>query len=249
MELLAKRKDGSEFPVEVSLSGIRTKKGLLITSIIRDITERVQAEAEIRRSHQSQRFINTLLRIAIEDLPLKVQLERALNEIISIPWLPHMPKGGIFLTSDDADRLVLAAHTHFQAAQQRACASVPTGRCLCGQAMANRQSLFVDQIDECHAIQYEGMTSHGHYCVPILSGEKVLGVFVLYVEAGSQRDERIEELLLAIANTLAGMIERKRGEESLLKLSSAVEQSADGVIITDRESLIQYVQEKRRRPG
>lgn len=35
--------------------------------------------------------------------------------------------------------------------------------------------------------------------------------------------------------------ERKRSEEALLKLSSAVEQTADNVIITDREGIIEYV--------
>jgi PAS domain S-box-containing protein len=52
LKLEARRKDGSLFPVEISLSPVKTESGFRVTAIVRDISERRQLEDQLRTAQE-----------------------------------------------------------------------------------------------------------------------------------------------------------------------------------------------------
>lgn len=54
LHLVGQRRDGSEFPVDISLSPVTTEDGLLVISTIRDITERKRMEDELLKARKME---------------------------------------------------------------------------------------------------------------------------------------------------------------------------------------------------
>lgn len=210
--------DGRVVPYEFLLI-TNVQDGATIHIIFaRDITERFLKEKKLSLSYQNQKIMNSLLEISLMPVSLDQQLELILDQILSIPTIDLLPSGAILLADNEAGVLHLKAQRGFSGQQMVTCDRVPFGKCHCGRAAQSREIQFVHCIDETHDFVFDFMKPHGHYCVPIISDEAVLGVVALYIQEGHRSSELELESLYAIANILAGIIERKRMEGQLVGL-------------------------------
>ncbi|MBF0311747.1 MAG: diguanylate cyclase, partial [Magnetococcales bacterium] len=218
-EGLARRGDDTEFPVEISLSRWQRKKKEFHTAVVRDISAHRLLEARDMRAYVNRVAISALLEIGLEPLPLRRKLEVALEIILTVPWLAVQYKGSIFLAQEDNTMMMVVQkglHPHLL----KACHRIGPGFCLCGKAFETREIIFKNGLDEQHDVTFDGISEHGHYCVPILLREQLLGVLNLYVDFGHPHDPEEEAFLSTIAVTLAGVIDRGLVEDRVHHLAT-----------------------------
>jgi PAS domain S-box-containing protein len=226
-ELKSMTRSGDKLSIELSVFPIRDEKNEIFcyAEIIRDITGCKDAQEKIIQDYHIQRTINSILKISLLKISLKEQLEYTLDLLFTIPWLCFQSKGCIFLIEDD--QLVMKAHRKLPHEVKRECKRLPLGRCLCGRAALNQKIQFANGMVNNHMNRKcpESLAPHGHYCVPIVFSGKTLGVLNMYLKPAYKYSETEDEFLTAVANTLAGIIQRTRTEEEKDKMQSMLHQA------------------------
>lgn len=201
--------DGAAIEARISAWTMDLAGAPVTLCLAAELDARRRAEERALRLADTHRTIAAILELALEEMPLDELLQRTLDLVLWIPWLSIERKGAIFLVEDDPQTLVMRANRGLSPPLLTACAKVPFGACLCGLAAARQDPVYAARLDDRHTTRYLGIAEHGHYCVPIRSGRRTLGVITTYVVAGHEPAAIEFEFLMAVADTLAGVVMRR----------------------------------------
>jgi len=95
VESSALRSDGSEFPVDIAVSGIKKDDGFLLIGFVRDVTKRKQRLIKLKTQlEELQRWQDATLGRETRNLELKAEINKLLNEMGQSPRYPSAEGDG-----------------------------------------------------------------------------------------------------------------------------------------------------------
>lgn len=195
-----------------------------IILIIDEITDEKTLELERENYSKTQVVLNKILELSTTHASVESLLNAALLEVLELPFIDSNKRGVIFLCKGDS-KLTAVAHNNMASIIQNRCSEIAFGDCLCGKVAAEGKIIHKATLDPEHTGAYHKMEEHGHYVLPINSGNGLEGVLNLYLDQNHPSKDNEIFSLKAIASTLGTIIEKKRAERRLLESEQSLKEA------------------------
>lgn len=241
-EFINRKKDGSSYYEEATITPVKDREGNIVRyiAIKQDVTERKQAEERSRKNKANlaqevkrrerkaieDEVMAILFQLALTSTSMKEYLTQSMESLVtSIPWFGVIPKGIVFLAHKEDGYKVLRYKASYNLSDKvvERCATVPFGECLSGQAAQNMEIIYSASVDDCQEMRFPNMPQHGNYAVPIMEDNDVIGVMMLFLPQGHERNMHEEIFLGRVAYIISMGITRRYANLSLVKAKEEAE--------------------------
>ena len=245
IELVGVRKNGMEFPLELSLSTWTTSEGRGFTGIIRDITQRKHVERRLGAEH-------TVTRLLAESPTLEEVTPKILQAICeSLEWEMGAfwsvdEKAGMLRCSEIWHSTAVSIHGFAASTRQT---TFPPGTGLPGRVWASGEPTWIPDVlkdanfPRAPSAAKEGF--HAAFGFPIQRPGLMLGVMEFFSRKIQEPDDNLLQMLSAIGSQIGQFIERKRAEQRISALKEYVQMILDSVpdpiMILNEEGQVQYI--------
>ncbi len=224
LNLFARHKEGRLFPVEITLSAVRTDVGSFVLAVIRDISQRLEHEREVHVQSEMVRLLQDVAMAANEADSVQNAIQFTLERICSyLDW----PLGHAFLTEEDQS--LVSTQIWAGPAQERypvfkavsEALRFQVGMGIVGEVLQSAQPVWVDNLSESSLF----VRSHEAYlaglqtglAIPVIAGKKVVGVLEFFTEASIPPDPNLMAVLPHIGVQLGRVVERRHAQDVLRK--------------------------------
>ncbi len=161
---------------------------------------------ELHRTDATHTATAAILKLSLDGASLDDILRRTLDYVVLLPWARFSGNARVSLIEEG---VLVSTMVRGDPRQPEQCSRVPLGKCVCGSTAADGKFRFVSSSRDPEAV---AGVDHWQYCVPIAYGEDILGVLQVDVPPDSAYDPREEDFLGGVADTLAGIVARRRSE-------------------------------------
>lgn len=209
LDLTARRKDGTEVPVDISLSPLQTEQGLVVSVAIRDVTERKRSERALQDAYRKvsasvrdlERHDNDMTLVnEMGDLLQSCMTRAEANQVISKYGHRLFPSGtGTVFTSGSTATLFEAAASWGEPSD----ASGVFGRDDCWALRRGRIYAIEDPNEGPICVHVSPPATGGYVCVPMMAQGEALGLLHLRLERAAEEDGRTFESQRLLALTVA----------------------------------------------